>query len=657
MSDQFHTLAVAVNKQLTEMSKDELFVVNGIDIFTSYLLSFPEGTDPIFRTNTVHDCSCCKNFIRNMGSLVSIKNGKKISVWQNNENLPHPYNVVAKAMDDLVQQLPIKTVFRTKESGYGSSHTYDIEGRRWNHFWGQTESRHRSRDAATARGSIETTAAVLKRGLIELKSSALETVLDLIDSNSLYRGAEFRKSVKEFVDLQRAFNTASDPDLHVWANVGNPAARFRNTVIGTLVQDISDGVDIERAVRSFEAKVAPTNYKRTTALITPKMIDQALTKLRELDLESSIERRFARLNDVSVNDVLFVDNSVREIMKDNLRSSLMEATKPLPHKTSNKVTDISITDFVNSVLPKAKNIELMLKNEHLSNFMSITAPVHADSGKLFKWNNNFAWSYDGEVADSIKQRVKKAGGNTNAALRVSLAWSNYDDLDIHAHCPDGHIFYGDKRRILDVDMNAGGGSSRTPVENLSWTTPRNGEYVISVNQFHKRETRDEGFTMEIECNGNIQQFNYPLAVKSNIKCLSFTMRNGVMENLKILNAKLCGGDMSTEKWGVNTETMVPVSTLLNSPNHWENAGGVGNKHWFFILKDCKNPDATRGIYNEFLRGDLEPHRKVFEVLGTKTKCEMTDSQMSGVGFTSGRDNKVTVQVTSNDSTRLYNINF
>ena len=656
MTVEFPSFSTAVANQVKKLSEHELYVVEGIDLFTSYLLSFPEGTDPMFRARTTHDCSCCKNFVRNMGGVVAIVNGRKESVWKC-EGLPEPYATVAEAMDRLVQQLPIKTVFRTKERKFGAAHNYDSDGRRWDHFHAEVAARHRCDNPQETRGIINTTAQVLRRGLDELGDDSFQTVLDLIDSNSLYRGGEHRRSVKEFQDLQREYRTAHDGSLHVWSNAGNPVARFRNTVIGTLIQDLSDGVDLERAVRSFEQKVAPTNYKRTTALITPAMITRAVERLRELDLEQSIERRFARIEDVSVNDVLFVDNSVQAQMRDGLTSLLMESVAAQPVKNVNSVTAIPVAEFVSHVVPTARRIEVLVKNQHLGNFVSVTAPVHSDAGKLFRWNNAFAWSYDGEVADSIKARVKRAGGNTAAALRVSLAWSNYDDLDIHAHCPDGHIYFGEKKGILDVDMNAGGGTSRDPVENLSWTQPRDGEYRILVNQYNRRETANVGFTLEIECEGRITQLSYPLAVSGTVDCISFRMTRGVLSDLKILNRSLSGGDVSTAKWGVATETFVPVSTVMCSPNHWEGAGAVGNQHWFFVLEGCRNPEATRGIYNEFLRSDLEPHRKVFEVLGNKTKCAVSDSQLSGVGFSRGRNDEVTARVSTNNSTRAYNIIF
>lgn len=92
---------------------------------------------------------------------------------------------------------------------------------------------------------------------------------------------------------------------------------------------------------------------------------------------------------------------------------------------------------------------------------------------------------------------------------------------------------------------------------------------------------------------------------------------------------------------------------MYSPNHWGDQH-VGAKHLIFALRDCKNPDPTRGIYNEYLRSDFEKHRKVFEVLGSKTKCQPTDNQISGLGFTSARGDSVTVIV---DGKRPFNITF
>jgi hypothetical protein len=347
-------------------------------------------------------------------------------------------------------------------------------------------------------------------------------------------------------------------------------------------------------------------------------------------------------------------------MRGGLRDLLMENVRPSVKPAGDRTVDIGVTEFVGQVLPRARDMDLLVENRHEGNFVSITAPVHANTGRLFKWNNDFAWSYVGEVTDSIKQRVKRAGGDVAAALRVSLAWHNHDDLDIHAHCPDGHVYYLTRMGILDVDMNAGYATTREPVENLAWRTPRDGDYRIMVHQYNRRETTNVGFSLEVECNGRVSHFNHREAVslRREVRCLSFRMCKGRMEDLQIQDSAVAGGDISREIWSVKSQDWTRVDTVMNSPNHWENAGAVGSQHWFFMLAGCRNPDPARGIYNEFLRGDLDRHRRVFEVLGNKTRCQPTTDQLSGVGFTAARNDTVTLRVTPHDgNTQLYNIKF
>jgi hypothetical protein len=83
--------------------------------------------------------------------------------------------------------------------------------------------------------------------------------------------------------------------------------------------------------------------------------------------------------------------------------------------------------------------------------------------------------------------------------------------------------------------------------------------------------------------------------------------------------------------------------VLNSPNHW-NGRQIGNRHFFFILDKCLNPDPTRGFYNEFLKDELRDHRKVFELVSSKMKTKPSDKQLSGVGFSSTQENSLICRV-------------
>ena len=663
MSD-FSKLSVAVTKRFEDLSKNELFVtVNGDELWDAYLAAFPKGTNNIFRERTEHDCSCCRNFIKNIGNVVSIQNGKVVSIWEV-EGLEYPYDEVAAALSKLVRTSPITELYRMSESKYGAVFTVEaLEGggtRRWNHFSGDLEDKHFSKLVGGARGDYKTTVSVLKRALVEFTQEAFTTVIDLIDNKSIYRGEEHQRSVKAFYEKFVAYHKLkAGQEAFVWSNAGDPIARFRNTAIGTLIQDLSAGVYVTVAVSAFEKIMAPANYKRTTALITPSMVKEAMKTIAELDLEEALKRRFAKISDVSVNNVLWVDRSVSGRMKGGIADVLMaSAVANVPKPSKEQAENISIDDFMTKVVPKATEMEVLVNNTMQANFISLTAPVDKGSPKLFVWDNDFAWSYEGNVADSIKERVKRAGGNvTNAKMRVSLSWHNGDDLDIHVIEPDGNrICFHNKGTKLDVDMNAGGPKNdKDPVENVSWTSVRDGLYSVIINQYNQRSSTDVGFELEVENEGVIQQFQHAKVARGEIPCLGIAVKDGVIREIN-LGPDIAGGLASKEIWGVKTETFTKVSTLMKSPNHWD-GNEVGNRHWFFMLEGCKNNMPTRGIYNEFLKPNLMKHRKVFEILGDKTKCQPTDDQLSGVGFSSTKGESVLVRIAGQNNRRVFNVNF
>lgn len=663
----FKPFSQAVHTQFTAMSKHELFVVDvsGDALYEAYLAAFPEGTNPIFRERTEHDCSCCRNFIKNIGNVVAIVDNRVVTVWDT-VNTGDEYTEVASKLATMLGLTSIKSLFRSSEKQYGAESTVEVRDgttKRWNHFHGQVANKHFTKDVGSVVGEYSTTVGVFKRGLNELQPEAFVTVIDLIQSNNLYKGADFIGSITAFQKAQAEYLMLDEvgKSLYVWANGGSSIARFRNTAIGTLLVDLSEGVDIENAVKSFEVKVAPTNYKRPNALITQKMVDDAMNTINEIGLESALERRFATISDVSVNDILFVDNAVRGKMKGGISSILSDAVQPTTIYPD-KAQEISIEEFLSTVVPKATSMSVQVKNAHQANFVSITAPIHSDVAQLFKWDNNFAWSYDGNVADSIKERVKSQGGITDAVLRVSLAWFNKDDLDIHVTEPDGHeIAFPNKGRrsantgMLDVDMNAFGPHSDTaPVENVVWSKPMDGKYKVVVNNYNQRITTSQGFTLEVESFGSLHQYNCQVSPRSGQNNLALTLhvKSGIVVKVDTAD-NVSGGSFSQDKWNVQTEKFTRVDTLMLSPNHW---GGnkVGSKHVLFMLEGCYNPLPTRGIYNEFLSTGLEKHRKVFETVGNKLMCQPCEAQLSGVGFTSARGDSVVVKI--NDK-KLYNIKF
>lgn len=701
MSD-FSRFAIQIKQRFDLLSQHELYVTvpDGNQVWEKYLAAFPEGTNPIFRERTEHDCSCCRQFIKNLANVVALVDGKLLTLWDNPETFEYPYDVVATALREFTRGHPISGLFRAELPQYGAvsniERLEDGSTREWKHLHGNVLRRHQAvSDSAAQQGQYATSVAMFKRALgmpneageaqQGIRIDAITTVLDLIDSNSLYRGAEFRASVQQFFDLgkQMAFlKPGQETDAFVWATSSNPVVRIRNTSIGTLLTDLSEGVDLQTAVASFEKKVAPENYKRPTALITPAMIESALKTVDELGLRAALERRFAKISDVSVNNVLWVDNGVQGQMKDGLAGLLMEAVSPAPVDVKDAI-GIDISGFMADVLPRAKTIQVLVKNAHQNNLVSLTAPVHADAGDLFKWDNPFAWSYNGNITDSsIRKAVQGRGGRVDGAFRFSHSW-NYDKrncslMDLHVFMPGSTIttgtppnnIYGSSQRVgwnnrkhtasggvQDVDYVEAAPEGYVPVENITFpdvTRMPEGDYICKIHNWALRQPTKGGFKAEIEFAGQVFEYEYdkPLGNKEWVDVATVTLKDGVFT----IKHHLPCSTSSHGVWGINTEQFVRVTTLMFSPNFWDGQE-IGNKHWFFLLEGCKNPEPARGIYNEFLTPELEKHRKVFEVLGDKTKCQPTDDQLSGVGFSSTRGDEVVVQVTGEKLRKTYKIQF
>lgn len=662
---QFKIFKAAVAAQFAEMQKGPLFraKIDGEALWARYLESFPPGSNPVFRERTEYDCSCCRHFIRALGNVVSVKSGQVVSLWDIEVEEP-AYAEVAAALSSLVKSKPLAGPFVHYEAMAGTDKSFEQltdpkDGvRTWNHFFVNISPPHvrAKTEIPSWLGEQRARHDVLLRSLLEITADSIETVLELIGQGSLYRGEEQRAALGQFRELKLRFDAlggdVAAQDMFAWtADAGGAVSRIRNTALGSLLADLSEGRELEVAVSAFERIMAPANYKRPTALVTPAMVANAKEALAELGLLSALDRRFATSRDVNVGNVLFADRSARRLAGDVFDEVAHEAGARISKKTLDKVEEVSADRFLTEIVPRAESIEVLLENRHLGNLVSLIAPVDPTAGRIFKWDNLYSWSYSGDLADAIRERVKKAGGSVEGDLCCRLAWRNTDDLDFHMQEPGRYeIYYGNKSTTspsggrLDVDMNVSG-ETREPVENIYYSDRRRmkeGEYRLFVHQFRYREATDPGFEVEIDYLGEVRRYSYGAVVKQGQDIEIARFRYTHAGGLEILNS-LPESQAGRLVWGLQTQSFHRVRLLLNSPNFWDGQG-VGNRHLLFVLDGCVNDGSARGFFNEFLRADLEPHRKVFEVVGSKIRPAASEEQLSGLGFSSTRRDSVVCRI-------------
>lgn len=676
----FKDFVKAIQKNLQQMSKDSsrLFTVNvdTEELYNLYLDSFPAGTNEIYRERREYDCSCCRHFIRDVGNVVSIKNGELHTIWGINPVSDDKYNVVAAALDAYVKQKAVSGVFLKKEKRIGTPENREMlptgKINKYEHFFVDLPEICIFKECYghTLEGDLSQfrdVRNVFKRSLDEISKESVDIVLELIAQNSLYKGVEWKKQLTEFKNYQKEYGKLTDEQKELWIweksiAAGAVIGKIRNHSIGTLLVNISEGMDLDLAVRKYEQIVAPVNYKRPKAIFTKKMLENAKKTITELGYMDSLQRRFATLDDITVNNILFSNkDAAKRITGAMDLFDEMEQDVAIDPKRFSKVEEISAEDFIKNVLPVAKELEVYLENKHIQNMVSLIAPEVADAKTMFKWNNGMSWAYTGNITDSdIKENVKAAGGSVTGIVRFSIQWNDgngKDNSDLDAHClePQGgdHIYFSHKISRytggeLDIDITdpiyqckSNGGVA---VENITYPSKERmkpGTYKFYVNQYSFRNS--QGFKAEVEVNGEIHSYEYNSPVRGNVDVAEVILDQS--GNFKVVD-KLPGNcaTISKDVWGIKTLQFTPVSVVCYSPNYWDEQKGIGHQHLFFMLKDCINPEEPNGYYNEFLKPELEQHRRVFEALGAKAHVKDVDDQLSGVGFSLTKRNDLIIKV-------------
>lgn len=644
-----------------EVDKDELWNL--------YLDSFPAGTNEIYRERREYDCSCCRQFIRSIGNAVFIEDAVIHTIWELTD-LGSTFQPVADALDGYIKSHAVTDVYVSKFAKIGTNKNHEqlSDGgvKTWVHLYLELPAKFvdtSKRSLGDLKGPFRDTKNVFKRSLEEITDDAIDTVLELIGQKSLYKGEEWQHALEEFKKYKAMYAATPEKlrDNFAWeqsTKAGMTIGRIRNHSMGTLLVNISQGMNLDEAVRKYEAIVAPTNYKRPKAIYTKKMLEDAKKTISDLGYLPSLGRRFATLDDITVNNILFANrNAVQRIQPANDIFSEMEKDISVDPKRFSRVQEISIEDFIKNVLPTTTSVEAFLENRHAANMVSLIAPTDKDSKTMFKWANGFSWAYSGNITDSdIRENIKMAGGKVDGVLRFSIQWNDEDycpnDYDAHCKLPAGrkeinfsNIFDGLTRGELDVDI-VRPIDGRPAVENIIWPSVSHmvkGSYLMYVHCYSYRGGTS-GFKAEIEFDGVTHSFEYSKGLRQGeiVKVAEVIYDPATGFSIKpLIPDKVSAKDI----WGLKSNQFVPVSVVMYSPNFWDEQDGIGHRHYFFMLKDCVNPERPNGFYNEFLKPELEQHRRVFEALGSKAAVQDVADQLSGLGFSATKRNNLLVRVT------------
>jgi hypothetical protein len=680
---------------------DKLFrsSITGDEIWKEYINGFNSNTNPIFRdpNSSVHNCNLCKNFIRRYGNIVAITTDLKIITMFDNI-IEFNYKNSATNIALLLKTNPISNVFfetfnelnnlpyekcnktntkfqlgiatnykkytEDEANKYGNVNILEVYT--FNHINLQlpklfVDFSNKSIEAIMA--NFRDAKNVFQRAMETISQDTLNLVKDLIQQGSLLDGQTHLYKITQILPLKIQYDSLSKSEQDNWCWITSynlPFAKFRNELIGVLCTELAEGAELNKSCNAWNKRVDPANYMKAIAPITKRQIEEAKQFVEENGYEESFNRRFATIEDIKVSEILHINSGNGTIKEVSIFDSVKSVSTRHKRNEFNNVEEISIEKFMRDILPSCNSIDAYVENRMEGNMVSLTTANIKDSKPIFKWNNNYSWTFNGNLAGKsmIKDNVKAIGGKITGTLRCSLQWNDEDtkgivDLDllcITSHCSINFANKEDTKTggWLDVDMI---NPSTIGIENIIWQKPLlDGQYKFYVNNYSKH-LRHNGFKLEIEFDNQTYNYSYMKAFSSIIHIATISVVNGIISIEHFLP------ELNSNKnlYGLETNNFHKVNLVCLSPNHWDN-NNAGNKHYFFMLDNCKTTNAIRSFHAENLIAELANHRKVLEVLGNTTTIETTNKQLSGLGFNATVKDELIVKV-SGSHKRVIKIKF
>lgn len=391
------------------------------------------------RVRQYHNCHCCRHFIERFGALVTIdENGQTRSAIWDLADAEGPEE--AKAVANMLRTIAhakVTGAFYNRARVWGTPQTGD-----WIHlFVLSSVTQRKSRGSVKSDYQLEAEKREdfqnVRRALHEFEISAIDQALGLLRSEALFRSEKVLGQAQWLHDVAHLVQAAPKAlkDNVLWRFVAAAPAGFchpRSSMIGTLLEDIQNGVSFEEAARKFRVKMDPLHYQRPQAAPTAGNVARAEKLFAELGLARSLERRFAQVEEIEAlwrpapawKSAPGQSQGLFAHLLDNKHAGRLVAP---PHT-------VTFAKFQRQVLPGAFSMEVLVP--FVGPFFAMTTAVHDDAPPLLQWDredrrNRFSlYSYAGGPTQATQWKLVQGWAQVTAITLRPEHW--HSDMAHHA---------------------------------------------------------------------------------------------------------------------------------------------------------------------------------------------------------------------------------
>lgn len=382
----------AIQKTFKATAKEPLFTTDTPELWPLFLNNLPE------EARQAYNCSACRQFVNQFGNLVQIKkDGSPYSALWIPKTVPAFFQPAVQALQQSVEQAPIKGIFVSSLLVYGKPHTGH-----WRHI-AVTPLAHQVwypslLYAGQYRAKKLEEFNMLSRALNEFSAETVDTAVRLLRSDKLYRSEKVLGVAKWLQALYADLNTTPNLQFKAnkqWLAVVNAPEGFchvRSSMLGSLLEDIELGFEYEEIRARFAEKMHPLQYQRPQTPPSAGNIKQAEKIIATLQLEKALERRFARCHELKLlwqPKALLTPQSAQA---QTVSAGVFAHLVPKPHNNTATAhlqlprQTLTWEKFAGKVLPDALKIELLIPNNQPLNLCALTTAVNEQAPPILQWD-------------------------------------------------------------------------------------------------------------------------------------------------------------------------------------------------------------------------------------------------------------------------------
>lgn len=379
-----------------------VFTTDAEQLWEAYLSAF----EPDQRQ--FHNCNACRHFIERFGSLVTINAaGDHTSIfWSDVATLPDStvvhwssapslYAASIAAIDRRVRRAQVTGVFLSDQPQWGQPLTGA-----WRHFAvappAAMHFKHATLSASQAMAEKVQDRGNIILALHRYSRATVDQAVALLKTEALARSEKVIGPAEWFAKLHAARAAVRSSEQRIsltWLAVALAPPGFchpRSSMIGTLLEDLAQGLEFAEVARRFRAKMDPAQYQRPQAAPAAGNIAAAEKLVERLGVAPALERRYARLDEIQT---IWIP-AAPEPPAAGVFGHLKPKGATVTDEVHLPIEVITWTKFARTVLPEAQLLFARIPNPGA--FAALVTAVNTDAPPMLQWDrleqrNPVAW--------------------------------------------------------------------------------------------------------------------------------------------------------------------------------------------------------------------------------------------------------------------------